>query len=146
MKTRSKKTAAKAPYTRFHSTLQKRPAAGGAVVSGWPRPLRFGSVCLAAFCLLAVTSPLAAQTAHSGATVPVGSGFSNPFGVAVDRSGNVFVADTNNNVVKEIVAVNGVVSSSSTVNTIGSGFSGPTGVAVDGSGNVFVADYGNGAV
>ena len=46
--------------------------------------------------------------------------------------------------VKEIVAVSGVVSSSSTVNTIGSGFSYPEGVAVDGSGNVFVADIGNG--
>ena len=67
-------------------------------------------------------------------------------GVAVDGSGNVFVADYGNNAVKEIVAVSGVVSSSSTVNTLGSGFSTPTGVAVDGSGNVFVADTGNNAV
>jgi hypothetical protein len=44
------------------------------------------------------------------------------------------------------VAVNGVVSSSSTVNTIGSGFVRPYGVAVDGSGNVFVADTLNNAV
>jgi hypothetical protein len=56
------------------------------------------------FLPLAVTSPLAAQTAHSGATVPVGSGFSDPIGVAVDRSGNVFVADNKNNAVNEIVA------------------------------------------
>jgi DNA-binding beta-propeller fold protein YncE len=150
--TRDRETAAKARYTRFHSTPQQRPAARGAAGSGWLCPISgslrpiFGSVCLAAFCLLAVTSPLAAQTAHSGATVLIGSGFSYPAGVAVDRSGNVFVADTQNNAVKEIVAVNGVVSSSSTVNTINSGFSHPRGVAVDGSGNVFVADTQNKAV
>jgi sugar lactone lactonase YvrE len=108
--------------------------------------LIFGSVCLVAFCLVALTSPLAAQTAHSGATVPVGSGFTVPAAVAVDRSGNVFVADENNNAVKEIVAVNGVVSSNSNVITVGSGFNGPLGVAVDGGGNVFVADAGNSAV
>jgi sugar lactone lactonase YvrE len=76
----------------------------------------------------------------------IGNGFSSPTGVAVDGSGNVFVADNGNNAVKEIVAVGGVVSSSSTVNTIGNGFSFPYAVAVDGSGNVFVADNGNSAV
>jgi hypothetical protein len=37
----------------------------------------------------------------------LGSGFSGPYGVAVDGSGNVFVADTLNNVVKEILAAGG---------------------------------------
>ncbi len=71
----------------------------------------------------------------------LGSGFSNPFGVAVDASGNVFVADFSNSEVKEILAAGGYT----TVNTLGSGFADPWGVAVDGSGNVFVADTGNGA-
>ena len=70
-----------------------------------------------------------AQTAQAGATITVGSGFSYPQGVAVDASGDVFVADYGNSAVKEIVAVNGVasgqVNSSSTVNTVGSGFSDP---------------------
>jgi streptogramin lyase len=56
--------------------------------------------------------------------------------VAVDGSGNVFVADSGNNAVKEIVAAGGYI----TVNILGSGFSRPGGVAVDGGGNVFVAD------
>ena len=64
-----------------------------------------------------------------------GQRIQHPFGVAVDGSGNVFVADTGNNAVKEIVAAGGYT----TVNILGSGFSGPSGVAVDGSGNVFVA-------
>jgi DNA-binding beta-propeller fold protein YncE len=108
---------------------------------------------LACFAVLAVTfcagRPLLAYPpteAHAGGVIPVGSGFVEPIGVAVDGSGNVFVADVASNAVKEIVAVNGMVSSSSTVNTIGSGFSLPSGVAVDASGNVFVADQGNNAV
>jgi len=78
--------------------------------------------------------------------VALGSGFSNPAGVAVDGIGDVFVADTYNNAVKKMVAVNGGIPASPTILTLGSGFSNPVGVAVDGSGNVFVADDGNSAV
>ncbi len=56
------------------------------------------------------------------------------------------MTDLNNNAVKEIVAVGGVIPASSTIRTLGSGFSSPAGVAVDGSGNVYVADSDNGAV
>jgi sugar lactone lactonase YvrE len=62
--------------------------------------------------------------------------FNNPTSVAVDASGNVFVADSQHSLVKEIVAAGGYV----TVNTLGTGFSGDNGVALDGSGNLFVAD------
>jgi sugar lactone lactonase YvrE len=81
-----------------------------------------------------------------GVTGTLSSGFKNPAGLAVDGSGNVFVADYNNNAVKEIVAVGGVISQNPTIRTLGSGFSQPSGVAVDGSGNVFVTDLGNQAV
>ncbi len=80
-----------------------------------------------------------AQTAHfSYAQSTLGNSFSNPFGVAVDGIGNVFVADTDNSALKEILAAGGYT----TVTTLGSGFSNPRAIAVDGSGNVFVA-YGN---
>jgi hypothetical protein len=77
----------------------------------------------------------------SGAYLPsaqssLGSGFSEAEGVAVDASGNVFVADPFHNAVKEIVAAGGYT----TVKTLGSGFSNPESVAVDGNGNIFVAD------
>jgi sugar lactone lactonase YvrE len=88
-----------------------------------------------------------AQTAHfSGAQIALASGFNEICGAAVDKNGNVFVADQGNNAVKEILAVNGVIPVSPTIKTLGSGFSSPTGVAVDGSGNVFVADDDNGLV
>ena len=76
----------------------------------------------------------------------LGSGFNVPEGVAVDASGNVFVADARNNAVKEIVAVNGVIPANPTIVTLGGGFSSPADAAEDGAGNVFVADAGNNAV
>ena len=82
MKTRFEEVVEKARHTRFNSTSQNR----------WQCPI-FASMSLAVFCLLAVTSPLNAQTAHAGAPVPMGSGSTSLYGVAVDWSGNVFVAD-----------------------------------------------------
>jgi len=68
--------------------------------------------------------------------------FISPNGVAVDATGNVFVADFGKTAVTEILAAGGYT----TINTLGSGFSQPAGVAMDGSGNLFVADSGNSAV
>ena len=72
----------------------------------------------------------------------IAAGSNNPSGLAFDTYGNLFVADTGNNAVKELLAAGGYV----TVNPVGSGFSAPMGVAVDASGNIFVADTGNNAV
>jgi sugar lactone lactonase YvrE len=62
--------------------------------------------------------------------------FNLPQGVAVDRSGNVYVADTQNNKIRMISG--GTVSTLATGS--GSTFSLPLTVAVDGSGNVFTTD------
>ena len=70
----------------------------------------------------------------------LGDGLSQPYGVAVDAGGNVFVADFGNNEVKKIPSG---CATSSCVITIGGGFSHPYSVAVDGAGNVLVSDHGN---
>ncbi len=81
-----------------------------------------------------------------GVLSTLGSGLHDPTGVAVDGSGNIYVADYENNAVKEIMAVNGNIPASPTIRTLGSGFNQPSGVALDGSGNLYVSDSGNSAV
>src|SRR5258706_354912 len=82
-------------------------------------------------CLAGLAPGLLAQTAHfSGVVKTLGSGYNNPVGVAVDGSGNVFVADSNNNAVKEIVAAGGYTTVS-TLAVANGNFSFPFGVAVD---------------
>jgi sugar lactone lactonase YvrE len=60
--------------------------------------------------------------------------FTAPHGVAVDGSGNVYVADSS------AAEVYRIPLGSATATALGSGFVNPTGVAVDGNGDVFVAD------
>jgi sugar lactone lactonase YvrE len=79
-----------------------------------------------------------------------------PFGVAVDGSGNVYVADTNNSRVRRVTAATGLITTVAGNGTWGfSGDGGPAtsamlgiprGVAVDGSGNLYIADTGNNRV
>jgi large repetitive protein len=57
------------------------------------------------------------------AITTLGSGFNVPRSVAVDGAGNVYVGDTFNNAVKEIVAGGGSIPASNpTILPLGSGF------------------------
>jgi sugar lactone lactonase YvrE len=106
--------------------------------------MRFSLVLLA---LVGLLVPITAQAQVLFLQVKntVGSGFNTPYGSAVDRNGNLFVADYNNQAIYEILASGGVVSSGSTVVQLAApsgGYSQPVGVAVDSHGDVFVADAG----
>src|SRR5688500_3916426 len=75
--------------------------------------------------------------------------FQSPGSVAVDGSGNVFVADSGNYTIRKISAdgvvmtLAGLAGGRGSADGMGSAarFNYPVGVAVDGNGNVFVADY-----
>ena len=80
--------------------------------------------------------------------------FNNPYGVAVDAQGNVYVADYYNSLIRKITAA-GIVSTLSGVSAkagyVDGGpstaeFNGPSGIAVDGQGNVYVGDVNNNAI
>ena len=76
--------------------------------------------------------------------------FTQPTGIAIDASGNLFIADAGDNLIREIspaAAVTTIAGSDSTgsVNAAGtaSSFFDPMGVAVDAHDNIYVADAGN---
>ncbi len=100
-------------------------------------------------------STLAGLTGVSGYTNGSGTAarFSNPFGIAVDSSGTVHVADTFNNAIRKITPAGNVTTLAGTTAfgaNDGAGnvatFSYPGALAVDSSGTVFVADTGNGLI
>jgi len=72
--------------------------------------------------------------------ITLGTGFNAPEDVAIDGSGNLYVADAGNGAVKKLLAVNGSIPSVPVIETLVTAFGQPDGVAVDGAGNVFVAD------
>jgi len=82
----------------------------------------------------------------SAAVRTLASGLPGPDGVAVDASGDVFVANYDDNTVREIVAERGAIPALPTIKTIGSGFNGPSNLSIDAAGNVFVADNNDGMV
>ena len=81
-----------------------------------------------------------------------------PGGVAFDINGNILIADTINNVVREVFIATGVIFTYVGYYPGTAGYSGdggsannakltsPTGLAIDGAGNLYIADNGNQAI
>jgi hypothetical protein len=100
-----------------------------------------------------LVSTLAGTAGVAGAENGTGASarFTSPRGVAVDGSGNVYVTDGGNQLIRKVTSTGVVstvaggsgISGSADGDAASARFNGPSGVAVDGEGNVYVADEDN---
>jgi sugar lactone lactonase YvrE len=82
----------------------------------------------------------------------------NPNGLAVDQAGNIYFADSQNNVVRKVNAGTGIVTTIAGLGPSNAGYTGdngpataaklnnPYGVAVDSDGNIYISDSGNNVI
>jgi hypothetical protein len=100
-----------------------------------------------------VVTTIAGTAGMGGSTdgVSAAARFQYPTGLATDSVGNVYVADSSNNTIREITPAGVVTTLAGTAGASGSAdgvgaaarFNFPYGVATDGAGNVYVADTSN---
>lgn len=94
------------------------------------------------------------QSGFSGDSGPATTALLNfPIGVAVDKDGNVYICDNDNNRIRKITAATGAITTIAGSGAVGSGgdsgpataaqFNEPQNVAVDKDGNVYISDFGN---
>ncbi|MCX6952896.1 MAG: hypothetical protein NTV51_12140 [Verrucomicrobia bacterium] len=103
-----------------------------------------------------VTSTVAGSVGAAGSLDGTGTAarFSFPQGIAVDGSGTIYVADTNNSTIRKIAAGGvvttfaGVATQPGTADGVGASalFNFPFGLATDATGNVYVADHGSSTI
>jgi sugar lactone lactonase YvrE len=103
-----------------------------------------------------MVTTLAGLAGQTGSTDGTGSTarFNAPAGLAIDRNGTLYVADSGNHTIRMVTQTGVVTTVAGRAGQSGSTdgarttarFNGPYGVATDGSGNLYVADTGNSTI
>ena len=131
------------PGTRM--SIQTQPQVAGS----W---LRLASVLLGAFVFAAGSFTMQAQTAPPSNILATTAPLDAPAGIAYDAAGNLYIADLNHHVVREVNLADVITTVAGTGEQ---GFAGdggaaisalldsPAGVAVDAAGNIYIADTHN---
>jgi len=120
--------------------------------------LLFNSVSTLAGDTTDIKKGLDSNIGYVNATNPLAAKFNNPWGICVDKTGNVYIADTYNNVIRKI-ATSGTVTTYAGRDIAGTTFIGyvdgpdslaefssPLSLTVDTAGNLYVTDYGNNVI
>jgi sugar lactone lactonase YvrE len=109
------------------------------------------------------TNPATGEGSYSGDNGPaIQAGLNFPYAVAFDATGNMYIPDSKNNVIRKVAAANGVTTASGIITTFAGtgapGFSGdggaaaaaelssPEGVIADPTGNLYIADTQNAGI
>lgn len=115
-----------------------------------------GVTCPGAGIIIAIAGT--GDTGYSGNGGPASSSsvtLTGPSGLSLDGAGNLYIADTGNNVIRKIAAATGIITAVAGDGTLGFGGDGklatasgvelntPWGVTVDANGNLYIADTGN---
>ncbi len=140
-----KQSSASTPPATATPTTQPTPDLGRSRLQGTPARPRAGQI---------LTVAGAGRAGHSGDGGPATRAWLNhPQGVAVDRAGNLYIADTNNQQVRRVDAATGIITTFAGTGTRGDGGDGgpatkallasPEGLALDSAGNLYIVDSGN---
>jgi sugar lactone lactonase YvrE len=137
------------PYTGTPVALVSEtinpPAAGLASLSGLAVDATGNLFFTAPAANLVYQMSLAPATGFAvPAAISTASSLKNPAAVAIDASGNLYIADTGNN--RVVIEPAGGSTSSSQETLISTGLNAPASVAVDGNGNVYIANTGSATV